>query len=675
MLRRDADLSDPVVLLWDAVASGETLPARDENTGTLNIISEFLALDDAPMPDPTFLNRLEGQVIRTGKRELAPPEQKSNPLRTLHVFSPGSWRAAFPSESEPRSRLSGYGRWVAAQAAIAVLLLIAIGSVGIIYLTDRSDDGSTIPAFIAGGDDATPQPGTAQAETLASVVVDPGSVGADSAGNWQAANLVMVRITAGEQFVLDESNWSSGLDLFSVLSGEISVESGSNSQVLRAGNSEPDRLSAGNSEQLSPGDSWVAGIGNSLTVANNGNEDADLVFYYVGVETDLFMVSASFPQNFRRIGTAYAEDSDIPAFSGPLVLTLERVSIDESDEYTIEVSDGESAMLIVEEGRSILAAKNGSIKPLRLEAGSALHEFGAGTYTFKHFMGEPEVLYIVQMRNNSTGGNTTAQPVTPGASPVASAALAEPLASFLADPAAFPIGNPEEWDQIVFEYGYVEPGDSYDATLLDVTCCRSGLAALHIVGGSMNIELSGPANVIRAGQDPSTPEVHEPSTAIVLGAGDTIWYGIETVPVVTNPGTDRLSLLKLSAYLVPGEGTEMGGPMTTGYSSTSMVYTNDNIPLQPGVVSLSLQQIALDPEASSTLTLSENQRLMALIGQGVIQYHKDTGATPPPPSLTHSRGQGHGVAFHTFSPGDYIIENNEDEPAVLYVLTMTTIPD
>jgi hypothetical protein len=513
-------------------------------------------------------------------------------------------------------------------------------------------------------------PAMAQPETLLSTIIEPESVGAESQRNWQSAAAALVTLSPGTSFELNDENWTDGLETFVLLDGEISVESGSASQIIRAGSAAPEHLEAGSLASLAVGDSWIAGIGTSITVSNTGNVEAKMLMHHQGVEQSVFGQGAgttgNYPANFRPNGTGLANTVNPLPLAGPVSLTLERVTVSDGSAFSLDVAGDETVLLFNEDGRSFDAQRAGSKAPLMLLGGSAIFEYGAGTYTITPIYDDLLVLYIARSRNAENADQST---------PVASAPSTETLVSFFADPAAFPIGSPDEWDQIVFEYGYVEPGDGYDTTLLDVSCCRPGLEALHIVAGSMGVELSGPANVIRAGQDPTTPEVYEPSTEIVLGAGDTIWYGSEADAVATNPGADRLSLLKLSAYLAPGEGTEMGVHLLPGFFTTSEVYTNDHTPLQPGVVSLSFQRIVLDPESSSSLTVSENQRLIGLIGQGVIQYLKDTGDKPPPPSLIHSRGQGLGVAFHTFTPGEYIIENNEEEPATLYVLTMTTIPD
>ncbi|CAN5854467.1 hypothetical protein BH20CHL4_BH20CHL4_08520 [soil metagenome] len=418
MLRRDADqLSDPVVLLWDAVASGQSSPEENEHAEVFTLISEFHAIDDAPMPDAAFLNRLEGQVIGAGTRKLASPEKNLNPLRTLFavpILNSG-WRRGIPEAgSTLRRRLSGYGRWVAAQAAIVLLLVIAIGSIGIIYLTNQSDDGPTIPAFVGDGSDATPQPGTARTEMLT---------------------------------------------------------------------------------------------------------------------------------------------------------------------------------------------------------------------------------------------------------------------RFFANPDAHSIGKPEDWNQVYFELGHVEPGDTYDMGQRDIACCRPGLAALYVTQGSMSVQLSGPANVIRSGQDPASPEVHAALTPISLDRDDTIWYGVEAHPVVTNSGSDRLIFLGLAALQRSIAGEKEGARTAPGYLWKSGTMTTGTPILQPGNTSTSIQRIELHPEDVFHFTLAENQYAIALIEAGFAQFFRDSGNRPPPPSLIHSRGPGQGIAFHEFSTGDYTLENARGEPAVVYLRTMSNMPE
>jgi hypothetical protein len=358
-------------------------------------------------------------------------------------------------------------------------------------------------------------------------------------------------------------------------------------------------------------------------------------------------------------------------------LTLERVTVSEGNAFNLDVADGETVLLFNEDNRSFDAQRAGSANTLMLLGGSAIFEYGPGSYTLKPMYRYPLTLYIARISNAPAEAQDVAStPAAESASPVTQQATAEELVRFLADPASSPIGKPEEWNESTFEIGHIEPGDSYEASLHASTCCLPGLAVFHVIGGTMNIELSGQANVIRAGQDPATLEIYEPSTEITLGLGDTIWFGIEARPVVTNPGSDQLSFLNLATYFDPEPGNPSGhSGVPPGYTRASVIYTSNEIPMYPGTVSTALERIELNPEETFTLTASENQRQVALIGQGVIQYHKDTGDKPVPPSLIHSRGQGYGIAFHTLTSGDYIIENNEDEPATLYVLTITTVPD
>jgi hypothetical protein len=687
--------SDPIVAIWDAALSGQAQPALGHaaDPETFAFIQSFHGLDDAPMPDIAFLNRLEADLIGSAATQQT-PTGRDLPLRGRRA---SSWRPIARRRQRESDRtplpIGRYSGWVAAQAALAVILLIAAAGFGAIYLSGRSESPppGDNPALIAMAPEtreamsasppaaASPagSPAIAQefGHALVEFMVDPSQIAIGQPENWNRVKLDIGNVAPG--VVIDTSQapyycCRSGLTAIYVIQGSMDIQVPGASFVIREGQNPaaPETHEPSTHITLSAGATiWYR---NDAGAQLSSAIDEPLRVLNLSVQENLdgWAYSATPPDGYTT--TAFLlSNEDPPLDPGVVSTAFRRLDLEPGAQSTLTVAENQRLVMLIDEGGIQYHKDTGDRTPppsLIYSRGAgygiAFHTFSPGDYIVENTRDQPAVAYLLSM--------TTALEAESSAAP---AAPDETIAAFLADPAALAIGDPGTWNLYQFELAELAPGNQFDASLTDLTCCGESLAAIHVLEGSMRMTLSGPAGVLRSDSDGAT-DVLDAAGSVDLGPGDTIWYAIEEQAMVANTGEGRLKFLTLSATHNPtssiGQGQYDRPP--EGYEAKSDSVSVKGDVLASGPVSTGIRRIEIQPGNSWTLAVPEVEIVMAILDDGFIQYYRDTGEGPPRPSLVHSRGPGAGVPFHEFMPGDYLIENRRDKPAIIYLLSMATAP-
>ena len=314
---------------WDARGSGPAEAATIAATldpAVTEAIEQLYAHDDAELPDPSFLNRLETTLMDTAPMSLDLP----SPTAPTPLVPNG--RALSPPRS-PRPRVvpraSKWHRRMLSPLATAALVIIVLAGGFSAFAPGRRGSQNDAPTFIpaVSGTPATPTADEVTAETLLEIIIpaallprgdrawavfEQATSPAGSTGHWLAAN------SAG----------GPGLRVHYVLDGSIVMRAESDAQVLRAGaGSMLEGVPAGTEVMLTPGDTWIIRNETGFDAVNPTDAPTELLVWVMAHPEDpVEFLNDPLPRNWFANSDVFAPPG-VAVPSGPAMLRIRRVEL------------------------------------------------------------------------------------------------------------------------------------------------------------------------------------------------------------------------------------------------------------------------------------------------------------------------------------------------------------
>ncbi len=262
--------ADQVGALWDALVLGHDPADFDVDP---DLVAAIRHVHDLSATPPTSARERVWRTVRTATAARQPEsEAPVPPSFLLSVSQPsGSTAATRPPVIACGTRT----RWVLVQMLTALLVLATLGVSFVIFGPGRSPRTplSGVPALILAP--ATPEPEKQATPTLAVITLPPGAMPSQIGGG-----LNHYTIPAGTRSSTD-ATWVStcctGLRLDYVLSGSFTLRSAGPVQLLPAGMSTWETITAQTEITLNPGDAVLVRMQDAFAAENANATPVELV--------------------------------------------------------------------------------------------------------------------------------------------------------------------------------------------------------------------------------------------------------------------------------------------------------------------------------------------------------------------------------------------------------------
>ena len=501
-------IADAVGEYWDALLAGSIRErAADLDPSLIDTIHRLRALDDARAPDPTFVNRLEHEMMGSHANAIWLEPAIANPWT---IATPNGHRS-MSSAGQSLPGLDDRRRALAQLATVALVLLTLLASFvafrGPLQLMTPDEQPAVIPA-IEGTPEAVLPPGVTADTILFQHVLDEIPDGADWAGVERTTlppGVMMNQGSPGDAGV--------GPYLYRVEAGTVTGQVDGPIAVTRAGTATEEPLAPDASIILNPGDVAFVPPGVASHWRNTGSSPATVL------DTGVSTPGAVNGGEWVTDGTVTSFEAPIDAWPiepppAPAELAVHELTLEPGARLAGEPEPGlklagvESGTLtIVWADRADPAAQTGTHET---RAGNWMDVNGSNYFAkeLRNDGNEPLVLLLM-----------TVTPIDAAATPTTRSA-AEPASSS---------GNSEvtliqgTFDDLSAQAGWLGTGRAVLAPGTDWArgAGVSGGASprLFLVeSGELTVQADGPFSVTRAGSD-NTEQIPA-GTSAVISPGD-----------------------------------------------------------------------------------------------------------------------------------------------------------
>jgi hypothetical protein len=379
---------------WNVTVTGGTASEAPIDPALVNLIRQLHATDSAQVPGNDFVNQLESRLVdqlrqtsSTGVRVPATFPRTGRIGRVLRGSSPAIGERS-------RAALSR----LAAQAAMAILLIIIAGSVAVIYFVenDESANKSSIPA-VAPDEDRGNSEDQTRTETLLNVTIDPTSLGLKDRSNWTSTSLEFGGLEPGKEFVLcDIRTCDTGLVFFYVLDGQLTLEALGPAMVIRsdAGSTEPQPADIGGEVRLNPGDAVALSAFSLSHLRNDSSTRVNFLKQFTGSPAPDAVAQGMAEKNPPFVLRAAATDWNLlQRFEGPVSLTVERITIGAGAWSAVETFEGETLLAISPD--DMFKVDNGD--QTTTVSDIVLHDYPPGTHQLGATTNGPVEIFLARM--------------------------------------------------------------------------------------------------------------------------------------------------------------------------------------------------------------------------------------------------------------------------------------
>jgi hypothetical protein len=324
-----ADMAEQLSRYWDARGSVRAeVAARADvlDPAMTETIAQLYAHDDAELPDPSFLNRLETTLMNPSPLSLSLPS-----LTAPAPLMPNGRIISTPRSPSPpmTPRAPEWYRGMLPTLTTAALVILVLAGGFFAFGPGRRGPQIDTPAFIPAlsGTPATPSSGVATEETLLeitipaellpqgdrlSAVFEQATSPAGSTGRWLAVN------SAGQP----------GLRVHYVVDGSVIMRAEGEAQVLRAGaGSVLENVPAGTEVTLEAGDTWITRNEMVFEAVNPTEAPAEVLLWVVAnIEDPTGFLNYPVPSNWTE-DSYYVAQPGVELPPGPTTLRIRRVEL------------------------------------------------------------------------------------------------------------------------------------------------------------------------------------------------------------------------------------------------------------------------------------------------------------------------------------------------------------
>jgi hypothetical protein len=389
--RRD----DAVIDCWDALLQGDLAAAGAASPGSVPIIQQLSALDDALSPTSTFLDQLEQELLsvaaspsrnaKTGERR---PGVSSAPQ--INPISPS--RLVFP----PAVRWPRFGQLIVPVSIVLVALLL----VGI-WQRDRllPTTQPTIPAPLASG---ALQSNGDPLQTVTDITFDPNSIESSMPSSLAYIEADVMRLGPGETATIGAPG-QHGVNGFLVLDGLIEVHSPS-AAMVRTMDGQTIFIEAGRQRTLSSGDTWIGAPDAVSPITTFSDTSARFLFFYAGTTTGPGGAVVGGIE-IRNDGYGYGF-LEMNYEGGPLTLQIDRLAIDKGQTIEMELADQEIAMLFSATAAFAMQTDGTPTGTTLAYSGHLLDPESPRTLTFTPDIERPNDAYLIRIDGFTSNAST-----------------------------------------------------------------------------------------------------------------------------------------------------------------------------------------------------------------------------------------------------------------------------
>jgi hypothetical protein len=254
-------------LYWDSVVRGEGSDVEID-PGFAQAITRVHALDDVPGPDPSFVAKLEHDLLRTMPFSIS---SASKHAKTSVCGAPHPWRDFIPTLRVANGRR----RWAVAQLATALLLVFSTILAYLAFGPGSRDNEhpAAIPAVVS-------SPAGTIDEILLTVTF-PAEALPHGDRISSGFNQITIPAASTGTWVGPPPNFCClGLRLDYVIAGSYTVQAYAPVQVLRAGgNGTPMTIPTGEIFPLGPGDAMAYPFETTFHYMNSGANPVQMLFW------------------------------------------------------------------------------------------------------------------------------------------------------------------------------------------------------------------------------------------------------------------------------------------------------------------------------------------------------------------------------------------------------------
>jgi hypothetical protein len=203
------------------------------------------------------------------------------------------------------------------------------------------------------------------------------------------------------------------------------------------------------------------------------------------------------------------------------------------------------------------------------------------------------------------------------------------------------------------------------------TRAAPGLSIVVVLQGKMEVQIETYALHTWAGNP--EPEFVNPHHAVILQSGDSILFASDSDGYIRNRGTDYLRLLTVGGAADPGIVPELSHTDQNGQGTISFGagVSEDRVP--PGPITVSIRKATIGPGENLPYEITADSFLLELTTAGqLMKAVKDPdGSVQTTGTLFPTTGS----PLHYDMPGSYLLLNNKEVPATVYLLRIGPAPD
>jgi hypothetical protein len=231
-----------------------------------------------------------------------------------------------------------------------------------------------------------------------------------------------------------------------------------------------------------------------------------------------------------------------------------------------------------------------------------------------------------------------------------------------------------DWNRVYMHYMELDAGASYVTDTEDFTCCH-GITVTMVLNGELVIDSEGVILIYRAGPTSIEPETVGTGTSAIMLPGDVFVHAMHIPVLYQNDEEKPATYLNAFLFNLPS-GTVIGNLKPAGYYFVSPALTHATESVTSGPIAASVDRVVFESGQELTIQPSENSVMFTSVTEGTLRMTRIDAEGKPAvglPSLVQSAPR---ISVAEVSPGEHmLIENESEEPAVLYVFRFGTSED